>query len=56
MSSLKNESDKVLTSDIISGVKLAGWSMTRRLACAAPDMTIQANRFTSSGYFKPLDL
>lgn len=56
MPSSKNESDKVLTSEIISGDKLAGWSMSRRLAGAAPDMTIQANRFTSSGYFKLLDL
>lgn len=44
---------KVLTSKIISRDKLAGWSMSRLSADAAPDITKQANRFTTSGYFRP---
>jgi hypothetical protein len=47
---------KVLTSKTISWDKLDGWSMSRLSADAAPDITMQANRFTRSGYFRPLFL
>lgn len=47
---------KYFTSKIISGYKLEGWSMSRRSEDIAPDMTIQAKRFTKRGYFKPRPL
>lgn len=46
----------IFTSKTISVDKREGWSMSRRSEETAPDMTIQANRFTKRGYFNPRSL
>ena len=41
------------TRAIIWGDKMAGWSISKLFDDATPDKTMQANRLTSRGYFKP---
>lgn len=49
----KKAQPEVLTSKIISEDIVVGWSMSRVSGVADPDIIMQANLLTGSGYFRP---
>ena len=44
--------NQLLTFEIMAEDNVAGWSMSRQSADRAPDITIQLNLLTISGYLK----